>query len=133
MHLLRGALLQLAQDRLAQGARGVLEAVDDDLPDAHPAELQEHARVGRREVGVHQERQGGKELAEPLDPVGPGVVAAEQRVHDRHVHRLDPDRLDGLRPAADRRPLEPVLVQGSETEQSFGGDGGEEQMSQNGP
>ena len=121
------------QNRAPESARRILEAMDDDLPDPRPAQLEQDTGVGRGEVGVDQQRQRGKELPEPLDPVGPRVPAPEQRVHHGHVHRLGPDGLDRFGPTADRDPLEPVRIQGAESESALSGDGGEEEMSQNGP
>ena len=75
----------------------------------------------------------GKNWRSRSIPWGRGSPLPSSGIHHRHVHRLAPDGLDGLRPCADRAPLESVGIQGAQTEEAFGGDGGEEQMSQNGP
>jgi hypothetical protein len=111
--LLGSALLQLVENGGPQGPRRILEAMDDDFPDSRAAELEQHTRIGRRQVGIDQQRKRREELPQPLDPVGPRLAASEERIHHRHVHRLPPDRFHGLRPAAGRRPLEPVGIQGA--------------------
>jgi hypothetical protein len=131
--LLRGALLQLAEERAAQRGGRVFEAVDDHPPDTGPPELEQHRGVGRGQVGVDQQGQRRKEKPKALDAVGTGCPARQERIHDRHVDRLGPDRLDGLGPPADRDPLEPVGIQGPQPEQALRRDGGEQQVSQIGP
>lgn len=65
--------------------------------------------------------------------MGLGLTPAKVRVHDGHVHRLGADRLHGFGPIARGDPLEAVGVEGPESEDAFGWDGSEKQMSQNGP
>ena len=131
--LLRGALLQLAQQRGTQRTRGVLEAMDDHPADPRAPELQQHGGVGRGEVGVDQERERWEEKPKPLDAVGTRCPARQERIDDRHVDRLGPDDLHRLGPAVHGDPLEPVRIQGPQPEQALGGDGGQEQVSQIGP
>ena len=111
----------------------VLEAIDHDPPDARAPQLEEDAGVGGGEIGVDQERERGEEQPKALDAVGPWLPSAQERIDDRHVHRLGADGLHGFGPAVRRDPLEAVGIEGPESENTFGWDGGQEQMSQNGP
>ena len=52
--LLRGALLQLAQQGAPKGSGSVLEAVDHHPPDSRASQLQQDAGVRGREIGVNQ-------------------------------------------------------------------------------
>ena len=132
--LLRGALLQLAQQGASGGhPGGVLEAVDHHPADPGPPQLEQDARVGRGQVGVDQEGQRGEEEPEALDPVGPGLPPSQMRIDYRHVDRLGADGLHGFGPVARGDPVEAVGVESPESENTFGWDGSEEQMSQNGP
>jgi len=55
------------------------------------------------------------------------------RIDHRHVNGLGADGLHGFGPTARRDPLEAVSVESPESEDTFGWDCSEEQMSQNGP
>ena len=81
-------------------------------------------KAGRDSVAAMQRR---------LDAVGPGLAPAQVGIHHRHVNRLGADGLHGFGPAVRRDPLEAVSVESPESENTFGWDGSEEQMSQNGP
>jgi hypothetical protein len=129
----RRALLELAQDRAAERAGSILEAIDHHPADPGPAQLEQDACVCGSQVGVDQEGEGGKKLPDSLDAMGPGLAPAQVRVHHRHVYGLGADRFHGFGPTARGDPLEAVGVERPESENTFRGDGSEEQMSQNGP
>ena len=62
-----------------------------------------------------------------------GLTPAQMGIDHRHIDRLGADRLHGFGPIARGDPLEAVGVEGPESEDAFGWDGSEKQMSQNGP
>ena len=83
----------------------------DDPADPRAPQLEQDAGRGGGELSVHQQRQGGEELADAPDPVGPRDGASEQRIDDRHLHRPGADGLDRFRPRVHRLPDEPVGIQ----------------------
>jgi hypothetical protein len=65
--------------------------------------------------------------------MGAGHTPAEQRIDHGHLHRSGTDGVHRLGPGVRRLPDEPVGIQGSEPEQTLGGYGCENKMSQIGP
>ena len=65
--------------------------------------------------------------------MGARLSSTQVGVHHRHVHGLGTNGLYGFGPTTRGDPLKTVCVEGPESENTFGGDGSEEQMSQNGP
>ena len=57
----------------------------------------------------------------------------QQRIDHCHLHRLGANGIDRLRPAGPRDPLKAVGVKHAESQKTFGGHCGEQQMSQIGP
>ena len=82
-----------------------------DPPNPGPPQLQQHARRGRGELRVDQERQGGEELAQTADPVGSGRRAAQKRVHNGHLYRLRANAFHGFGPGGHGLPDEPFGVE----------------------
>ena len=103
-----------------------------DPADTGTSQLEEHGGGGRREFGVDQERQGGKQQADPFDSVGSGL-APQEGINHRHLDRLGPDSIHDFRPTTPGNPLIPVGIERSKSQHALGGNCGEEQMSQIGP
>jgi hypothetical protein len=100
--------------------------------DSGATQLKQYRCSGGSELSVDQEGQGGEEQSQPFDAVSPGLTT-QKRIHHGHFDRLGADGVDHVRPANPRYPFIAVWINRAKSDQAFGRNCCQEQMSQIGP
>ena len=130
--LLRGGLFQLCLDRASERRRCVFESMEHHPADSGATQLKQDRRGGGSEFSVNQEGQGGEEQSQPFDAVS-SCLATQKRIHHGHFDRLGADGVHHVGPANPRYPFIAVWINRAKSDQAFGRNCCQEQMSQIGP
>ena len=122
--LARGGARLFERQYLAQPGGVVVQPVEHDRLDAGMAEGEQHRRGGGGEGRVHDQRERGKQHAQPRDLVGAGGETLELRVHGGQLHRAGADGGQGLIPVAGEHHREPWGGRPAQLMELDGGDSG---------